>query len=187
MLTQLARLSLEVDGRYATDRELQFFEDYDRSLEQRLNAYHKIRNAEEKIIHKVKQLSNLSAGFERNRATEQQLQYLESYHNQSEEKRVDNYEQVRQIMSSQDLTQMCTRDMTMTLRCIAAAMLFNDLERLRDGLLIWYQAIVRCYGFKEFSVVTYKILQDVVAEYLTPEEKELMMPALQLAHSVLSL
>jgi hypothetical protein len=187
MLTQLARLSLEVDGRYATDQELQFLEDYLQTVDQRLSAYEKIRNAEEKITHKVKQLAYLSAGFETNLVTEQELQPLDSFHNQSIEKRVDNYEKIRQVIVSKDMTQMCVRDLTLTLRFSATAMLIDDLDGLRNALLIWYQTIVRCFGFQKFTVVVYKILQEVVSEHLTPEEAELIMPALQLDHSILSL
>jgi hypothetical protein len=53
MLKQLSRLSFEADGRYATDAELKFLKDYLQSAEQRIKAYEKIRDAEEKIIDQV--------------------------------------------------------------------------------------------------------------------------------------
>lgn len=60
MLTQLTRLSVEADGRYAIDEELQFLKGYFQSLEQRVSAYEKIRTAEEKIIDQVEaQMRNL--------------------------------------------------------------------------------------------------------------------------------
>jgi hypothetical protein len=187
MLTQLARLSLEVDSRYATDGELKFLEDYLNSVEQRISGYGKIRDAQETIVHQVKKLAGISAGYERKLADEQELQVLDDYQHQSISDRINNYEKVREAMASYDINQICTRDMTMVLRCIAAVMLVDDLDRLRDSMLVWYQTIVRAFGFNNFSVVTYKVIQEVVSSYLTTEEAELIMPALQLNHSILSL
>lgn len=53
MLTQLNRLSVEVDGRYATAEELQFIKGYFESLEKRSSAYEKIKNFEAEIISKT--------------------------------------------------------------------------------------------------------------------------------------
>lgn len=50
MLTQLARLSVEADGRYATAEELQFLQGYLQSLDPRVSAYKKIGTAAEEII-----------------------------------------------------------------------------------------------------------------------------------------
>ena len=50
MLTQLSKLSLDADGRYASDSELQFMENYLNSTELRISAYEKIRDNEEQII-----------------------------------------------------------------------------------------------------------------------------------------
>ena len=53
MLQQLARLSIETDGRYATAEELQFLKDYLQSVDQRIDTYKKIRDAEEQIAARV--------------------------------------------------------------------------------------------------------------------------------------
>ncbi len=53
MLTQLQRLSIEVDGRYATDAELQFMDPLQASWELRLSAYRKLQAAEPTIIQEV--------------------------------------------------------------------------------------------------------------------------------------
>lgn len=53
MLSQLARLSVEADGRYATSEELQFLTDYIESLEPRISAYQKIQAAETEILDRV--------------------------------------------------------------------------------------------------------------------------------------
>lgn len=55
MLSQLARLSVEADGRYATAEELQFLKDYIHSLDRRVSAYEKIQAAETEIIAQVEQ------------------------------------------------------------------------------------------------------------------------------------
>jgi Phycobilisome protein len=155
MLKQLAQLSVEAEGRYATDRELQFLKDYLQSAEQRMTVYTKIRNAEEKILHLVEaKKRTIDMGLFQ--------------------------------MASKDITQICRRDLTMMLRCTAAAMLFGDLERLREGVLIWYRTIVKAFGYQKYTQVTYQVLQDAVNEQLDSEEVALIKPALQLNHSMLT-
>jgi Phycobilisome protein len=53
MLSQLARLSTEADGRYATAEELQFLKDYFQSLNHRMSAYKKLQASEKDIIRQV--------------------------------------------------------------------------------------------------------------------------------------
>lgn len=53
MLTQFARLSIDSDGRYASDSELQFLEDYFDTVETRINTYEKIRDTAEEIIPRM--------------------------------------------------------------------------------------------------------------------------------------
>ncbi|MBD1813465.1 phycobilisome protein [Microcoleus vaginatus GB2-A3] len=53
MLSQLARLSMEADGRYASAEELQFLKDYFQSLNHRMSAYKKIQASETEIIRQV--------------------------------------------------------------------------------------------------------------------------------------
>jgi hypothetical protein len=53
MLKQLNRLSIDADGRYASDAELKFLQDYLDSFDLRVSAYEKIRNNEEKIINQL--------------------------------------------------------------------------------------------------------------------------------------
>jgi len=110
MLKQLARLSVEADGRYASAKELQFLKDYLQSLDQHVSAYEKIQAAEAEIISKVE---------ESIRATDPHL-----FHK-----------------GSRDVTPTCKRDRVDVLRYSAAALLSNDLDRLREGLLLWYQTI----------------------------------------------
>jgi hypothetical protein len=53
MLTRLRNLSLEADGRYATDAELQFMDTYIQSFDLRLQTYLKLQALEMTIIQEV--------------------------------------------------------------------------------------------------------------------------------------
>jgi len=53
MLSQLKRLSLEVDGRYASDAELQFMFDYVKSFNLRLQTYQKLQELESKLLEQT--------------------------------------------------------------------------------------------------------------------------------------
>lgn len=54
MLTQLSQLSIKTDGRFASDKELRFLEDYFDSLEKRISTYKKVRDSAEEIIEKMR-------------------------------------------------------------------------------------------------------------------------------------
>lgn len=155
MLKPLARLSAETDGRYATDAELQFLEDYFTSMQKRITTYEKVRDAESQIIDKV----------------EKQKQEI-------------NPELFK--LNGRDITSICRRDMIDILRCSAGAMLVSDLDYLRDNMLIWYRTIVRAYQYDQHDDAIYKLLEKNTKAYLTPEEAKLMIPVLQLDHTLLS-
>ena len=53
MLNQTQRLSLEAEGRYATDEELSFLTDYARSFELRVQTYQKLQTCEAAIMQQV--------------------------------------------------------------------------------------------------------------------------------------
>lgn len=53
MLQQLEQLSLNTDGRYATDAELNFFQDYLKTARLRFSLYQKIQRLEKQIIQQV--------------------------------------------------------------------------------------------------------------------------------------
>ena len=155
MLKQLARLSVEADGRYATEQELKFLKDYLQSVDRRVSAYEKIRDAEEKIIDGV-------------------------------EAKMRSVDPNLLSRGSDDITSICKRDRKQLLRCSAAAMLTDDLDRLRDGLLLWQRTIVHAFNDERPTQANYQVMPEIVKEYLTPEEAELLMPALQLDEAILS-
>jgi hypothetical protein len=53
MLSQIQRLTLETEGRYATDEELGFLADYTRSFSLRVQTYQKIQECETTIVQQV--------------------------------------------------------------------------------------------------------------------------------------
>lgn len=155
MFKQLTRLSIDADGRYATDDELKFLDDYLSTIETRVSAYETIRENEEQIIYRWEAAK---------RGIKQDV-----FH-----------------MGDRDVSEICRRDMTNVFRCSATAILFNDLDRLREGLLIWYQTIVRAFKYDKYTNITYSVIQETIKEFLKPEEVELMLPALKLNHTILS-
>ncbi len=154
MFKQLTRLSIDADGRYATDDELKFLDDYLDTVETRISAYETIRENEEQIIYRWEAAK---------RGIKQDV-----FH-----------------MGDRDVYEICRRDMTNIFRCSATAILFNDLDRLREGLLIWYQTIVSAFKYDKYTNITYSVIQETIKEFLKPEEVELMLPALKLNHTIL--
>lgn len=53
MLSQLQRLGTQTDGRYATDAELEFINDYVKSFKLRMATYAKIQTVEAQIVQQV--------------------------------------------------------------------------------------------------------------------------------------
>jgi hypothetical protein len=53
MLSQMQRLSAEVEGRYATDEELKFLAEYLSSYELRMQTYQKLQQMEAPLLQKV--------------------------------------------------------------------------------------------------------------------------------------
>jgi hypothetical protein len=53
MLSQFTHLSLETDGRYATDEELSFLSEYIKSYSLRLQTYQKLQTSEAEIVQQV--------------------------------------------------------------------------------------------------------------------------------------
>ncbi|ABW29446.1 globin family protein [Acaryochloris marina] len=155
MLSQLKRLNIETDGRYATEADLAFLKSYLQSVRDRISAYEKIRDAEDAITDQADEV--LMAADPK------------VFHK-----------------GSQDYSETCRRDRRNTLRHAAAAMLFNDLDRLRDGLLLWQRTIVHAVKDEQASALTWQEMPGVLKDHLSDEEAELMMPALRLNQALLN-
>lgn len=158
MLKQLDRLTMEADGRYATESELQFLKNYLQSVDSRISCYEKIRDASEDIIDRVKAEKNAC-----NQENGDTLFYL----------------------GVEDRADTCIRDMKGVLRCGAAAILINDPERMRDAVLLWYYTIVRAFNYARDTQTIYPVLEKIVNSYLTPEEQQLAKPILKLNYTIL--
>ena len=155
MLKQITKLTIEADGRYATDRELEFVEDYLSSADLRLSAYEKISEKSEEVLDKTKAM-------------------------------LDQKNPKLFTRETKDLSSIWRRDVAIVLRCSVAAMLINDLDWLRDSLLLWHRTIVNANKTEHISEATYGVMPQVVEEYLTDEEMKLILPVFQLNQSVLS-
>lgn len=155
MLTQLKRLSLEAEGRYASDQELKFADDFLSSVDLRISTYRKLRDACDKIVDETqaKMLSMDSKVFTTSRG---------------------------------DVTQICRRDISIILKCTAAALLFNDSVSLKEGLLLWHLTIAKAYKVNQVGKMAFKVMPEVLEKYLSPEELRLVSPILSLDSAVLS-
>jgi Phycobilisome protein len=77
----------------------------------------------------------------------------------------------------------CIRDMTLGLRCLALAMLFQDEEMLKDRVLYWQQNV---FLAMQLNYQGYKFLGEAIKERLPQNQAELMMPYVQMAHEMMS-
>ncbi|MEA5463122.1 phycobilisome protein [Leptothoe sp. PORK10 BA2] len=154
MLSQLQTLVREVDGRYATDTELLFLQNYLQTARLRFSAYQKIQKAEKEIIQQVKQK-------------------LKATHPQFLQR------------GKVDFSAKWQRDTIRGLRFCAHALLVADEEGLKEHFLLWFQSVMRSFKAQPSCDMTYKIIQDIVRQYLTPQEAELFCPILAQARLLL--
>ncbi len=148
MLQKLAQLGTQIEGRYATDLELEELEVYLASIGQRVCTYEKIATQSKNIISEV----------------------------------------IEKTMIQEELpkTNKCQSDLIIVLRACSAAMLINDLDRLREGFLLWLQTIVKAFKCTRYTQIEYQILKEVITNILTEQEMAIMLPSLELAHTLLS-
>lgn len=154
MLKQVDNLARQVDGRYATDEELQFLEQYVQSFHLRAQTYQALQAAESEIVTQV--LSHIQT-------TQPDL----LHHNQG------------------DISHKWKKDTIRVLRYSAIAMLMNDPHTLKERFLLWFQSIMRAFGTQSSCDLTYKVMQDVVKQKLTPVQASLFCPVLELNRQVL--
>ena len=153
----------------------------------------------------LKQITKLIIEADGRYATDQELKFLRDYldsvdirisaykkiSEQSEEvldltkKKMDEEDSQLLIRGSNNLSTNWRRDVAIVLRCSVAAMLINDLDWLRDSLLLWHRTIVNANQTEHISEATYSAMPQVMQEYLTDEEIKLILPVLQLNQSIL--
>lgn len=154
MLTQLSRLALEADGRYASAEELQFLKDYLQTAEQRAQTYRTVRDNEAFLLEELHSQVKTSDGGSLFKGT-------------------------------QDVSNFFRRDQKHVLRVASAAMLFNDLDFLREGLLLWHRTVVKAFGVERPAQVACQVWPGVMGKYLPTEEYKFMSPVVGLIRAIL--
>lgn len=155
MLKQLSQLSILAEGRYATAGELKFLKDYLSTVELRMSAYQKLRDAEEEIIDRLEA--------------------------KMRQKKPNIFQS-----GSNDVSFSYKRDTKTVLRHAIAAMLIDDLDRLREHILLWQRTIIKAFKVKHIAAMVHTTMPEIIEEFLTPEEFALVEPVLQLNEAVLA-
>jgi hypothetical protein len=149
MLTQLNRLSLKTDGRYAKSSELQFLKNYLQSVELRVAIYEKIRQVEAEILSKAEaKIKAIDPKLFRN--------------------------------ATGDYTDIWKRDAIQLIRYIAGAVILNEQDHLREGLLLWHKTLAKSFQFEKTCNKAFAVMQEIFKEYFTDEEMKLISPFLTL-------
>ncbi|BCX12938.1 MAG: allophycocyanin subunit beta [Thermosynechococcus sp.] len=154
-----------------------------------------------------RQLNHLTIAADGRYARPEELNFLRDYL-ASVETRISAYEKIRaeaemmadKIQSMQkaenprcfhfvngDRSEICRRDLVDTIRLCAVAMLFSELDLLRDNFLLWYRTIVKSFNYEQSASSTYgKYLPNLMKQLLTPQEQQVMEPVLALSSSILA-
>jgi hypothetical protein len=153
-----------------------------------------------------KQLSRLSLEAEGRYADAEELKFVENYLT-SVDVRLSAYQKIRdkeitileQIASQMreiapnlfsvsdcDLSSFCMRDIKLILRCSAIAMLLDDLDSLREGLLLWHKTIVNSGNRQDHAKFAHQAVFEVMRQTLSTEEFKFLMPVLSLNQTILA-
>lgn len=155
MLSQMRRLTMATEGRYATDEELRFLPEYLRSYELRMQTYQQLQKSETKILKYV---------------------LLQSMQRAPELFPKEQPEHLKH----------CQQDVLKTLRYLAAVVLTNDTETLRECYLLWLQSIVRAFDKQRSNDVLYGVMQEACQQILLPPQAKLVVPLIQEVQLALS-
>lgn len=79
------------------------------------------------------------------------------------------------------------RDVTLTLRYCAQAMVREDEEFLAEKLLFWLRTILRSFNMGQVIDTTYRTLARKAEAHLEPQHLELLGPYLRQTHRLLTL
>ena len=154
----------------------------------------------------LNQLEQLSVTAEGRYATAQELQPLKNYfptvsvrlsaYQKIQEGEAEIIEQLRVKMlekqphifnmSSKDVTSLYERDTKIVLRIASAAMLIDDLDRVRENILLWQRTITKAFQVKHIAALAHSTMPEVIEQFLTPEEFTLIKPILMLNQAVLA-
>lgn len=84
-----------------------------------------------------------------------------------------------------DFSSKWRQDTIRVWRYIAVAVLLDDLDTLKERLLLWFQTIVRAFAVQTICEATYRILQELARQYLTPAQAQLVCPILEMSRCIL--
>ena len=151
------------------------------------------------------QLSRLSTDADGRYASAQELQFLKDYLETTQD-RINTYRTIRDneaflieglhhqvkmtdgnslYKGERDVSDFFKRDLKHVLRVSAVSMLFSDLDFLREGLLLWHRTILKAFNVERPSQVACQHLQEVMLQYLSPEQYKLMSPTVGLVRAIL--
>lgn len=154
----------------------------------------------------LKQLEQLTMSAEGRYATARELEFLENYL-PTVDLRISAYQKIRdredEIIDrleakmrekmpeifqsgSGDLSASYKRDTKRILRNAIAAMLIDDLDRLRENILLWQRTIIKAFKVKHIAAVAHTTMPEIIQQYLTPEEFKAIDPVLQLNRAILA-
>lgn len=156
MLSQIQTLLRDTEGRYATDTELQFLEDYSKGFPQRLRAYQSLRKQERTLIQQT-------------------------------------YNQLRKQHPSlfpageKEALRKWQRDTIWVLRSSGVAMLLDDIDSLRDRLMLWFQTIMLAFGTQKICYLTYGTLKDLAPKIMGETEGALLGEVLEVNRELFDL
>ena len=154
----------------------------------------------------LNQLERLSVEAEGRFATSEELKLLKDYFptvklrmsayqkiRDREDEIIDLlYEKMLQIdpnifkTTTCDITGVCRRDLKVILRSTIAAMLIDDLDRLRETILLWQRSLTKAFKVQHVAALTQNTLPSMIEQFLTPEEYALIIPFLRLNQAVLA-
>lgn len=150
------------------------------------------------------QLSQLVLNSDGRYATSEDLQFLKDYLKTTDQ-RIQTYKKVRDseaflledlqeqvrgkggslYKGAKDVSDFFKRDQKHVLRVAAASMLFDDLDFLREGLLLWHRTIVKAFGVEQPAQVACQVWPDVMNGHLSSEGYRLMSPVVGLIRAIL--
>jgi Phycobilisome protein len=154
MITLLETLVDGADGAYASKQDLRNLEHVMFSWSERKEAYLAVQDREKLIIERA-------------------LALIQPKKTAPGERVMD-----------QATLDRCRRDMTLTLRSYALAMLLQDEEMLKDRFLYWQKNILQAMGLHNYQGIKY-LLDSICAE-LPKEQSSLFQPYFKLGQETIS-
>jgi Phycobilisome protein len=154
MITLLETLVDGADGAYASKQDLRNVEHAILSWAERKEAYLAIETNEKAIIDRALILIQTNKTAPTDRS-----------------------------MDDKATMERCRRDMTLTLRSYALAMLLQDEEMLKDRFLYWQKNILRAMGLNNYQGIKF-VLESICLE-LPKEQANLFVPYFKLGQEML--